>query len=694
MYNFDLADDSQLFRHFVKTLVLKRCENNPYTTNQFANLIFGVGNSNNMALVSRITNAYRGYFEKIGAYKKRLLVQKVKQDHPEIFGGSSSTRIKPSENKSEYIINDLIKALQQEIVAIKQSNRPIKIDGLVNIKKIVDRYVYSANVNWSSDDELILNEGALLKLMPIGIQGAVLSYDSLHGLIYFECSVKLRTEMYYMMEVDTTTIINPIIDVLETYNRDGLGGLAKIVTDKSNYPNALSVPFQVLRTHLDDSQKAAAEKALSSDVSFIWGPPGTGKSHCLSEILKQLLRTKERTLIVSVANVAVDQLLAKTLNSIDADSPLASTQLIHAGEILRIGYITEEPLVKRFDDAPSSQHILSLYRQIKEIQQRIHSAKTTEAKAQLTAEKRALSREVDDIQKKRIEKGNLLFTTATKAVLDSKISSTDFDNLVIDEASMMSIPYLFGLLKRVSKRVVIAGDFAQLSPICLSQTDLADKYLKQDLFSLAGIKKNQETHRSLSSLIINRRATEEICSLYNSAFYQGRMKVDRKLASVSDPGVFYVPLAKEGAEFTESKSRKNAHSFNVVTNFVLKQLGAVNSTIGVISPYRAQVNDYKKFFKDQKLPKDVLARLKIGTIHTFQGSEADTIIFDTVDTSDIGVGRLFYHEQGERLINVAVSRARDKLIVFGDLDVFYKSNQMSGKVLKVLNSVKNRRLNT
>ena len=166
------------------------------------------------------------------------------------------------------------------------------------------------------------------------------------------------------------------------------------------------------------------------------------------------------------------------------------------------------------------------------------------------------------------------------------------------------------------------------------------------------------------------------------------------MASVSDPGIFHVPVPKEGAEFTESKSRRNAHSFNIVTNFVLKQLGTVNSTIGVISPYRAQVNDYKKFFKDQKLPKDILARLKIGTIHTFQGSEADTIIFDTVDTSDIGVGRLFYHEQGERLINVAISRARDKLIVFGDLDVFYKSNQMSGKVLKVLNSVKNRLLNT
>src|SRR5690606_9214384 len=100
----------------------------------------------------------------------------------------------------------------------------------------------------------------------------------------------------------------------------------------------------------------------------------------------------------------------------------------------------------------SSKQILTLYKSIRETQEKISKTKDEHIKAQLISQKRAFSREIDEIQKKRIERANLVFTTATKAIIDNKISGTDFDNLVIDEASMMSIPYLYELLKRISKR--------------------------------------------------------------------------------------------------------------------------------------------------------------------------------------------------------------------------------------------------
>jgi hypothetical protein len=692
MYNFDLANESQLFAHLVKTLVLKRCENNFYTTSQIANLVFGKGNSANMALVTRVTLTYHNYFERYGIYKKRLLLEKVRRDHPQIFRKASEPQviINP-EGKETPLINNLIKALKEEIIAIKQISRPIKIDGLQNIKKIGVKYIYSANVNLQSDEEVILNEGALIKLLPAGAGGAVLSFDPIHNLLYFECDFKLNTSMYYSMLVDLTTIIGPLIDVLEAYNRDGLNGLAKVVTNKETYPNRVGDLRGVFYSNLDPSQKGAANNALNSDVSFIWGPPGTGKSHCLSVILNELLNKNEKTLVVSIANVAVDQLLTKTLNLLDEQAPFKSTKLINDGEILRIGYITEDPLVKRFDDVPTQKEILLLYKKIKEIQQKIHNAHSHSTKAELTAEKRALSRQVNEIQKARIDRGRLVFSTATKAVMDSTVSATYFDNLVIDEASMMSIPYLFALLKRVSKRVIIAGDFTQLSPICISQTDLADRYLRKDLFTLAGIDKNNMYHPSLSQLNINRRATEEICNLYNQAFYRNSMVVERKHPRINNAGVFYIPLDPTGAEFTESKSRRNKASFKIVTDFILSRINRTEASIGIIAPYRAQVNDYRKFFKEQKIARDKLNKIKIGTIHTFQGSEADIIVLDTVDTSDIGVGRLFHYEQGERLINVALSRAKDALIVFGDLEAFYKSNKVSAKVFKVLNAIKSKK---
>ncbi len=691
MLNFDLANDSELFSHLVRTLARKHCENNFYTTSQFANLVFGKGDSVNMALVTRVTLTYHNYFERQGIYKKRLLFEKVRKDHPNIFKkGTNSQGIVNPEGNETPLINNLIRALKEEIIAIKQVSRPIRIDGLQNLKKATNKYIYSASLNLQSDEEVILNEGALIKLLPAGVGGAVLSFDAVHNILYFECDFNLNTSMYYLMQVDLATIINPLIDVLETYNRDGLSGLAKIVTNKT-YPNQVTEPTARFYSNLDPSQETAAKSALNSDVSFIWGPPGTGKSHCLSVILNELLNKDEKTLIVSIANVAVDQLLAKTLNLLDEGSPFKSTNLVNNGKVLRIGYITEEPLVKRFDDIPKQKEILLLYNKIRELQQKIHHAHSPGARAELTAEKRTISRQVNEIQKARMSKSRLVFSTATKAVMDTSISSTEFDNLVIDEASMMSIPYLFALLKRISKRVIVAGDFTQLSPISISQTDLADRYLKKDLFSLAGIDKNNMHHPSLSQLNINRRATEEICNLYNQAFYNSSMTVERKLPQINNPGIYYVPLEAIGAEFTESKSRRNRTSFQVVTNFILSRIHKTDASIGIIAPYRAQVNDYKRFFKEQKLSKDKIGKIKIGTIHTFQGSEADIIVFDTVDTSDVGVGRLFHYEQGERLINVAISRAKDALILFGDLDAFYKSNQVTAKVFKVLNVIKSKR---
>lgn len=688
--DFDSKNDESVFRYFVLTLVRKGCENNFYTHNQFANLVFGKADGSSMALINRIISRYRSYFEKQGN-KKKLSIDRIEKDHPQIFD-TKTAQIENNQGNNDSLINELINSLKQEKIAIKRTNHSIKIDGLKYINRISDKYVYSANLYWYNDEDLILNEGALLDLLPGGIQGAILSYNQLNNIIYFECSSRLNTSLNYFLKIDNARIIDTVIAVLKTYNTDGFSGLAKKIGNKKSYPTKFSQEILLESNQLDPSQTKAANSAINSDISFIWGPPGTGKSHCLSVILDKLHKMGERTLVVSIANIAVDQLLTRTLNLVDRENSSNSAQLINNGKIVRIGYITEEPLFKRFDKAPSSKQILSLYKSIRETQEKISKIKDEHKKAQLISQKRAFSRQIDEIQKKRIEGASLVFTTATKAIIDNKISGTDFDNLVIDEASMMSIPYLYALLKRISKRLIIAGDFAQLSPICISQTNLADKYLKKDLFSLAGISKNNTDHSSLSMLTINRRASKEICSLYNDVFYQGKIQVARNGSESKDGGIFYIPLKDVSAEMTESKSRRNTISFFVVIIFVNKLLTKTSSSIGIISPYRAQVNEYKRFFKESNLSKELTSRLKIGTIHTFQGSEADTIIFDTVDTSDIGVGRLFHHEQGERLINVAISRAKDTLIVVGDLEVFYKSNNVSAKVLRILNRIKSKKV--
>jgi superfamily I DNA and/or RNA helicase len=91
--------------------------------------------------------------------------------------------------------------------------------------------------------------------------------------------------------------------------------------------------------------------------------------------------------------------------------------------------------------------------------------------------------------------------------------------------------------------------------------------------------------------------------------------------------------------------------------------------------------------KQTPLPSAIADRIRIGTVHAFQGSEADVIILDLVESRNHKIGNLYHGETGDRLINVAISRAKDKLIVVGDRQAFYDApgHEMVNQLKKLLN---------
>jgi superfamily I DNA and/or RNA helicase len=95
--------------------------------------------------------------------------------------------------------------------------------------------------------------------------------------------------------------------------------------------------------------------------------------------------------------------------------------------------------------------------------------------------------------------------------------------------------------------------------------------------------------------------------------------------------------------------------------------------IGVISPYRGEVSLIKRKLKDLFLNERDNRRVRVGTVHAFQGSEADVIIWDLVDSRNLKVGKLFHSSSGNRLANVAITRAQGKLVFVGDREVFLSS---------------------
>ena len=126
--------------------------------------------------------------------------------------------------------------------------------------------------------------------------------------------------------------------------------------------------------------------------------------------------------------------------------------------------------------------------------------------------------------------------------------------------------------------------------------------------------------------------------------------------------------------FTKGGTRQNTANADAVINLLDLYNAQEEETfsIGVITPYTGQVSLLKARFIERGYDTDFQDRVKIGTVHTFQGSECDVIIFDMVDCSKFEkgkktyFGRIYAGEQGEQLLNVAISRARHKLIVVCD----------------------------
>ena len=223
--------------------------------------------------------------------------------------------------------------------------------------------------------------------------------------------------------------------------------------------------------------------------------------------------------------------------------------------------------------------------------------------------------------------------------IEPAIAESAFDLVVIDEASMMSLPYVIAVGMLAKERIVIAGDFQQLGPISLAQTELAHKWLHKDPFDYVGIDDGHAEHAGLSMLMSQRRMHSDICDLVNKRFYRGKLitNVTASRTRAKDfpplPGesaVFVNVLPSDGSkvEQTPESSRRNGKTADIVVGLVRKYLSEDSEIqIGVISPYRGQVSLINRKLKELALDESDNQRVRVGTVHAFQGSEADVIIW-------------------------------------------------------------------
>jgi superfamily I DNA and/or RNA helicase len=294
----------------------------------------------------------------------------------------------------------------------------------------------------------------------------------------------------------------------------------------------------------------------------------------------------------------------------------------------------------------------------------------------------------------------VVFSTISNFVINKRLKDGDFDNLIVDEASMLALPQLIALARKITKRIILVGDFQQLSPITVAGVPL----LKDNVFKLCGIDIDHTDHPALRPLLNQRRSNPKLVDIINDSFYAGNLHAENKRYTsivarppYSECVVGMYSVSDGEVRFTKGGTRQNVANSEAVMNLLdlYSEDEEAEFDIGVITPYTGQVSLLKALFAKKNYDTDFQDRVKIGTVHTFQGSECDVIIFDMVDCSKFEkgkkpyFGKIYAGEQGEQLLNVAISRARHKLIVVCDPDYLTAcpGNVISNKSITIFNNL-------
>ena len=651
-------------------------------------------------LMSIVKHAFPAYFSEELQYK--FIEEKIRANFPEFFDVEDDLDL----------FERMQKALEAECIEQKNPrNRKIyRVSSCTNISTQDKQYVYKAQLIVEEGDDPHFSEG-----MPVDFRTPdtyyaceVVEYDYANALLFFSTTRQIYSTFDSRIVSDATMNTVALMKLLQEISEQTieeafpLNKFLNNTTKNIKYVTHGNYPEYLDSLLVEDiSQQKAFKAALDNDITFIWGPPGTGKSYTLATIIMALHKLEgERTAVCCLSNVAVDQLVNKVVDIIEVHEPQ-----MPRGEFYRAGRTQDEKLLATDFLFPDDSVARSLRLKIKLLNNKIdvfkkhnlqYSDEAIKIKAKLKDARELLKEHTDYL----ISQVKVVFSTISNFVINSRLKNGEFDNLIVDEASMLAVPQLIALASRVTKRIILVGDFQQLSPITVAGVPI----LRNSVFKLCGIDIRHTDHPALHQLLNQRRSNPKIVDIINHSFYADRLKAVNKKHNpiVARPPysecVIGMKCVEDGAvRFTKGGTRQNTANAEAVINLIdiYSQDEEATFSIGIITPYTGQVSLLKARFIDRAYSLDFQERVKIGTVHTFQGSECDVIIFDMVDCSKFEkgkkpyFGKIYAGEQGEQLLNVAISRARHKLIVVCDPDYLVTSpgGVISDKSITIFNTL-------
>lgn len=423
---------------------------------------------------------------------------------------------------------------------------------------------------------------------------------------------------------------------------------------------------------LNPSQKAAAKNALNSlETAVIHGPPGTGKTTTLVALCEALLQDEKRILVCAPSNAATDYLTELLA--------FRGLDVVRVGNLSRIdlsnGDRTVEALMRKEKDfklvESFKRQALDHAKQAGKFVRNFGPEERAERALHRTEFKNLLkqARDIENyLVDKCLSRAQIITSTLT-SVNNFYLRKMKFETVIVDESGQATDPaVLMAMLK--GNKLILAGDPFQLPPTVKSPEAEKSGLGHTMLERLTG---REDLSRMLTTQY---RMHRDIMRFSNQRFYQSKLEAHETVAgrklTADEPALEVIDTAGCGME--ESAAEKGASKHNEgevrILQTRLEELMTAwpNASVGVISPYKEQVRLLR-----ERLTKS--ENLVIDTIDAFQGRESDIIIISLVrsnESSEIGFLKDY------RRMNVALTRARLKLVVIGDSatlgnDAFYNS---------------------
>lgn len=458
-------------------------------------------------------------------------------------------------------------------------------------------------------------------------------------------------------------------------------------------PNFSAELDSIFIQNLNQSQNNAIKKTLAcKDVAVIHGPPGTGKTTTLVQAIRICTQSENQVLVCAPTNTAVDLLTEKLKE--------AGVNVIRLGHPARIS----EELINTSVDGQIQNH--KNYSEIKNLRKnaeeyfkmagkykRVFGKEEAQQRASYYNEAKNCIKEarliedfiVDDL----FNTAQVICCTPVTSV-NKHLTKKTFNTLFFDEASQAIEPLVWIPLLKCN-RIIMAGDNHQLPPVVKSL------HAQKEGLSITLLDKCINFKNAISLLNRQYRMNIPIMKFSNSYFYNNELIADETVSTqmlvneitevdkINNSPIEFIDTAGCGLEeiqHPETLSSYNIGEAKIIFNHFSQLINWYSNfkqnnklSIGIISPYKEQVNWFKENIKELCTNSLSIEELRINTIDGFQGQECDVIYISLVrSNSEQIIGFL----NDIRRMNVAITRAKKKLVVVGDsatlsVNKFYES---------------------